>query len=167
MHHKRVNTGFNSVPRDVAGHLDYRRCVGIRRSSAVLRRGSEIPLRKQRDPQAPAGQQLHERSSDAHQAPLRHRRRPPRHGRTHPCAGASVVTALDKVNRYSYRFSLSITTLRKRPKALNARKKSVNFFYKKNDKYSQRVHEVYSIQSDLLSQNNIFVFVSHSAPTGA
>lgn len=98
-HHKRVNTGFNSVPRDVAGHLDYRRCVDIGRSSAVLRRGSEIPLRKQRDPQALAGQQLHERGSEAHQASLRHRRRLLRHGRTHPCAGASVVKGWIKMDK--------------------------------------------------------------------
>lgn len=87
--HMAVNISFSSVSRLVSGHSEQWRCVCIWRSSAVLCRGSEIPLRKQCNPQTAAGQQLYWCGSETHPEALCCRRHQLHYGRAHPCTGVS------------------------------------------------------------------------------
>lgn len=80
---------YLSVSRLVAGRIEQRGCVYIWRSSLVLRRDSEISLRKQCNPQAPAGQELCRRGSETHPEASHGGRDPLHYGRAHPCTGVT------------------------------------------------------------------------------
>lgn len=80
------------VFRVCSEHLDQRGCVCVWRSSLVLCWGSEIPVRKQHNGHAPAGQRLRCCVSEADPQAL-YSRTPQRHSDgTHTCPGLNLIS---------------------------------------------------------------------------
>ncbi len=88
---------FFSVSRLVSEHFEQWGCVW--RGSAVLRWDSEISLRKQCNPQTPAGQELYRCGSEAHPEAAHGRRHRLHYSRTHPSTGVLDLTLLRRVER--------------------------------------------------------------------
>lgn len=86
-----VNVQFFSVSRLVFGDFEQRGCVHIWRSSAVLCWDSEVPLRKQCNPQTPFGQELHWCSSKTHPEALHSRWHQLHYSGPHSCTGVSRI----------------------------------------------------------------------------
>lgn len=96
---------FFSGSRLLSGHFEQWGCVCIWRGSALLCWDSEISLRKQCNPQTPAGQELHWCGSETHPEALHGGRHQLHYSRTHPCTGVSDLMLLRRVG---WRFRIRI-----------------------------------------------------------